>query len=150
MCDNDEDDDDADATADGEYIGEGECELCERHLKLTRHHLVPKSTWPRMKKRLWNAAPTIELLYQHSQLGESHAARGVVDDDDDDDDIEEEEREEERLTLQRKLDNILGDRFDITDLPTTITNDTIRSYLARVCRMCRQCHSAVHRIHSSE
>ena len=45
---------------DGDYIGEGECELCERTVKLTRHHLVPKSTWPRMRKRLWNAAPWIE------------------------------------------------------------------------------------------
>lgn len=39
---NDDDDDD-----DKSFIGEGECELCERQIKLTRHHLIPRSTWPR-------------------------------------------------------------------------------------------------------
>ena len=42
---NDEDDD-------GEYIGEGECELCEREIKLTRHHLIPKTTWSKFKKKI--------------------------------------------------------------------------------------------------
>lgn len=132
----DEDEDDDHDDDDGEYIGEGECELCERSVKLTRHHLVPKSTWPKMKKRLWSAASIIEELEQHSlQLRDvSYYARGL----------------EERLLLRKQLDKILGDRFDITYLPTTITNDTIRNYLARVCHLCRQCHSAVHRIHSSE
>lgn len=41
------------------YIGEGECELCERTVKLTRHHLIPKSTWSKMKRRLANAADAI-------------------------------------------------------------------------------------------
>lgn len=36
------DDDDA-------YLGPGECELCERYMKLTRHHLIPKSTWSRLR-----------------------------------------------------------------------------------------------------
>ena len=144
--DEDEDDDrDYDDDDDGEYIGEGECELCERSVKLTRHHLVPKSTWPKMKKRLWSAASIIEELEQHSlQLRDvSYYAQGL-------DDVDKEKREEERLLLRKQLDKILGDRFDITYLPTTITNDTIRNYLARVCHLCRQCHSAVHRIHSSE
>ena len=25
-----------------DYVGEGECQLCERTIKLTRHHLIPK------------------------------------------------------------------------------------------------------------
>ena len=41
---------------DGEYIGEGECELCERFIKLTNHHLIPRSTWPRILTRLNSAA----------------------------------------------------------------------------------------------
>lgn len=44
---------------DGEYIGEGECELCEREIKLTRHHLIPKSTWSKMKKRIHNACAAL-------------------------------------------------------------------------------------------
>jgi hypothetical protein len=153
-CDNDDQEEDNynntnveihDDDDDGEYICEGECELCERNVKLTRHHLVPKSTWPKMKKRLWNAATIIELMHQHSsQMKDNDSYAQGVDDDD------EEKREQERLLLQSQLFKILGDRFDITYLPTTITNDSIRNYLARVCHLCRQCHSAVHRIHSSE
>lgn len=41
---------------DGKIIGEGECELCERFIRLTRHHLIPRSTWPRIQPRLQNAA----------------------------------------------------------------------------------------------
>ena len=49
-----------DEDGDGEYIGEGECELCEREIKLTRHHLIPKSTWSTFKKKKIPAA--IEAL----------------------------------------------------------------------------------------
>lgn len=41
---------------DGEFIGEGECELCERYIRLTKHHLIPRSTWPKIQPRLTNAA----------------------------------------------------------------------------------------------
>ena len=37
-----------------EYLKDGECELCERYIKLTRHHLIPRVTWKKMKKRLLN------------------------------------------------------------------------------------------------
>eukprot|EP00544_Gedaniella_sp_CCMP2646_P000232 CAMPEP_0202503936 /NCGR_PEP_ID=MMETSP1361-20130828/43218_1 /ASSEMBLY_ACC=CAM_ASM_000849 /TAXON_ID=210615 /ORGANISM="Staurosira complex sp., Strain CCMP2646" /LENGTH=249 /DNA_ID=CAMNT_0049137317 /DNA_START=42 /DNA_END=791 /DNA_ORIENTATION=+ len=46
-------DDDID---DGELIGEGECELCERQMRLTRHHLIPKSTHSRIEPKLVRAA----------------------------------------------------------------------------------------------
>jgi hypothetical protein len=42
---NGDEDDDNDIT-----IGPGECALCERYMKLTRHHLVPKSTWNRLER----------------------------------------------------------------------------------------------------
>lgn len=35
---------------------DGECELCDRYIKLTKHHLMPKSTWSRMESRLRQAA----------------------------------------------------------------------------------------------
>ena len=50
----DQDDDD-----DGELIGEGECELCERFIKLTKHHLIPKSTYHRLEARLVNASTAL-------------------------------------------------------------------------------------------
>jgi hypothetical protein len=46
--------------SDGEWIGEGECELCERTIRLTAHHLIPKSTWARIEPRLRNARDAIE------------------------------------------------------------------------------------------
>lgn len=46
---------------DGEMIGEGECELCERLVQLTRHHLIPKSTHARMESKLFNAAAAIAV-----------------------------------------------------------------------------------------
>eukprot|EP00980_Cylindrotheca_fusiformis_P028137 scaffold22583_cov106-Cylindrotheca_fusiformis.AAC.8 len=35
---------------------DGECELCDRYIRLTKHHLIPKSTWSRMESRLKQAA----------------------------------------------------------------------------------------------
>ncbi|KAL3943793.1 MAG: hypothetical protein SGBAC_002122 [Bacillariaceae sp.] len=35
---------------------DGHCPMCERYIKLTKHHLIPKETWPRVESRLRNAA----------------------------------------------------------------------------------------------
>ena len=118
----DEDESDAD---DGDYVGEGECQLCERAVKLTRHHLIPKTTWPRIKKRLWNASSTIETYHS----------------------LDDESSHEKKECTKNKLEKMLG-MTDISDIPTTITHDSVRTYLFKVCLLCRQCHSAVHRIHS--
>lgn len=45
---------------DGEVIGEGECELCERLVQLTRHHLIPKSTHARIEPKLLHAAAALQ------------------------------------------------------------------------------------------
>ena len=123
--DDNEGDESDDYDDDGEFVGEGECQLCERAVKLTRHHLIPKTTWSRIKKRLWNAASTIETY--HSL----------------DDEISHEKKEFTR----NKLEKMLG-MTDISDIPKAITHDSVRSYLFKVCLLCRQCHSAVHRIHT--
>lgn len=39
------------------YIQDGECELCEREVKLSKHHMIPRSTWPRIRPRFMQAAP---------------------------------------------------------------------------------------------
>lgn len=106
---------------DGEMLGSGECELCERTIKLTRHHLIPKSTWPRMKKRLWNAASDIESF---------HAAETGT---------------ETKYNLGNKLQK--SGFNNPNDLPATITHASIRNYLSQVIAICRPCHSAVHRMH---
>jgi len=109
----------------GEFIREGECELCERDVKLTRHHLIPKTCWPKMKKRLHLASPVLQSL---------HAMKGG--------------KETGGAMLQRQLlQKIMGQDLSPEELPCTITNESVRAYLSRVCLICRQCHSAVHRVH---
>ena len=44
---------------DGLFIGKGECELCERYIRLTKHHLIPRSTWPKIIPRCLNAAEAL-------------------------------------------------------------------------------------------
>jgi hypothetical protein len=127
-ADNDEQDDNQDedeSDDDGDFVGEGECELCERTVKLTRHHLIPKTTWPRIKKRLWNAASTIETYHS----------------------LDDESSQEKKEITKNKLEKMLG-MTDISDIPTIITHDSVRGYLSKVCLLCRWCHSAVHRIHT--
>lgn len=121
---NQDDEDEAsyqDSDDDGEFIGEGECELCERTIKLTRHHLIPKSTWPRIKKRLFHAA---------SQIESYHSETDSV----------------KQSNLRDKLQKSIGIR-NPKDLPVTISHASIRIYLSNVSFLCRPCHSAVHRIH---
>uniref|UniRef100_A0A7S1U0G4 HNH domain-containing protein n=1 Tax=Phaeomonas parva TaxID=124430 RepID=A0A7S1U0G4_9STRA len=36
---------------DGEELGEGECELCEREMPLTAHHLMPRETHRKYRKK---------------------------------------------------------------------------------------------------
>ena len=91
----DEDEIEAD---DGDYVGEGECQLCERAVKLTRHHLIPKTTWPRIKKRLWNAASTIETYHS----------------------LDDDSPHEKKESLKNKLEKMLG-MTEISDIPTNIT-----------------------------
>jgi hypothetical protein len=45
---------------DGMMLFDGECELCDRYIQLTKHHLIPKSTWPRLQTRLLHAAEANE------------------------------------------------------------------------------------------
>lgn len=122
--DEDEGDENESDGDDGDFVGEGECLLCERTVKLTRHHLIPKTTWPRIKKRLWNAASTIEKY--HSLNDESS---------------------HEKNELQAKLEKTLG-MTDISDIPRTISHDSVRTFLVKVCLLCRPCHSKVHGLHT--
>jgi hypothetical protein len=57
---NDEEESIASADSADDYIVEGECELCEREVKLTQHHLIPKCTWKHIKARFMKAAKPYE------------------------------------------------------------------------------------------
>eukprot|EP00977_Amphora_coffeiformis_P021670 scaffold9695_cov181-Amphora_coffeaeformis.AAC.5 len=113
---------------DGMYIGEGECELCEREISLTRHHLIPRSTWPRLEPRLLNAFATA-LEYHDNDKAEMIAGDG--------------------------LKHLLADYCHITTSSSAQLIDRAtqrhlaRQMLQRVCLICRQCHTAVHRAHDN-
>lgn len=42
-----------------EYLRDGECELCERYIKLTKHHLIPRVTWKKMRRRFKNISEAL-------------------------------------------------------------------------------------------
>ena len=113
--DGDEDED----SDDGECIGEGECELCERHITLTRHHLIPRSTWPRITPRLTNAVAALSR-------NDFHRAS---------------------LILGPGLAH-LTDPLTRVDA-SAIDKDTIKWLLQRTCNICRPCHSTIHKTHGN-
>ncbi|KAH3762046.1 hypothetical protein Pelo_6106 [Pelomyxa schiedti] len=51
--DGDDDDDDDEDEEEGEILGEGECELCEREMPLTKHHVIPRQVHERYVKKGW-------------------------------------------------------------------------------------------------
>lgn len=57
--DNNRMDSEGDRDDDGIALFDGECELCDRYIQLTKHHLIPKSTWPRIEIKLMHAAQAI-------------------------------------------------------------------------------------------
>lgn len=115
-----------DEDAYAEDLVEGECELCDRYIKLTRHHLIPKSTWPRMQTKLLLAAEAKESG----------------------------DREKALLILGNGLEHLLGNgnnghnhegrRFVLSS-----DKAVVRAILHETCDICRQCHSTVHRTHSN-
>mmetsp|Transcript_3452 Transcript_3452/g.9651 ORF Transcript_3452/g.9651 Transcript_3452/m.9651 type:complete len:256 (+) Transcript_3452:373-1140(+) len=120
------DDDDAD---DGvEYLVDGECELCDRYIKLTKHHLVPKSTWPRMQTKLLHAAEAIE--------------KG--------------DRDKALLILGPGLEDLLEDGENSRGgghsrhrMVLSSDKAVVRAILHDTCDICRQCHTTVHRTHGN-
>lgn len=122
----DDDDDD-----DGAWIGEGECELCERTIPLTRHHLIPRSTWPRYETRLLNA---------FAALDKGNADKALV--------IAGE-------GLAHLLDDykaVESETKSASSSSATLTADrrhVVRQMMQRVCLICTKCHSAIHRTHDN-
>jgi len=107
-----------------EYLVDGECELCDRYIKLTKHHLIPKSTWPRMQTKLLRAA-------EANENGD---------------------REKAVIILGHGLEEILGDADgNQTRSRFLLSSDkaVIREILHDTCNICRQCHTTVHRTHAN-
>jgi hypothetical protein len=118
-----EDPEEDDNDGDGENLGPGECELCERFMRLTRHHLIPKSTWPRMEVKLqhdWQA-------WCQNPAGGSEWIQLLI--------------------AQESLDKA---RSSSKADQETLHSKTIRSmFKYHACQVCRPCHTAIHKFHDN-
>lgn len=114
-----------DGENDAEYLLDGECELCDRYIKLTRHHLIPKTTWPRMQTTLLQAAKAEENGdRERALLILGHGLEGLLDD--------------------NGNRSHAGGRFCLS------TNKAaVRAILHDTCSVCRECHSTIHRTHTN-
>lgn len=113
---------DTDSDNDGDMIGEGECELCERQVQLTKHHLIPKSTHARIEPKLLHAVTAI-------QEGQEEKARVVL-----------------GPGLEHLLDAL---SVSLSDASTSNNRIIVKRHLSKTCDICRPCHSAVHNTHDN-
>ena len=119
-----ENDDDEELEGDESSIPlfDGECELCDRFIKLTRHHLIPKSTWPRIQTKLLHA---VEAIERGDTDRASHLLGfGLV-------------YLMEPLTRIAKQSNKINKKA------------SLRLILHQTSDICRQCHSTVHNTHDN-
>lgn len=112
-----------------EYLEDGECELCDRYIKLTRHHLIPKSTWPRIQTKLLNAAEANERGDRKKAL--LILGPGL-------EDLLEEDGESGRGSGR------YGQRLVLSS-----DKVVLRAIIHDTCDICRQCHSTVHGIYDN-
>ncbi|KAL7565918.1 hypothetical protein ACA910_021501 [Epithemia clementina (nom. ined.)] len=152
--DNDEDDDGEEEEED-EYVGEGECGLCERYIRISRHHLIPRSTWSRIEPKLMNAAQT--LLDQH----DIERARRVVGGEGLWHLLDEIEIQWASAAAAAASCPANDNNNDQAAAATTTTKSSlyssnknrraqlIRQLLQRTCNICRPCHTAVHQTYDN-
>jgi len=112
-----DDDEDSNASEDSAdaYIQEGECELCEREMKLSQHHLIPKCTWKNIKQRFLSAAKP----YRESNFKEVR----------------------EILDLGDTLPEGLSSRTFTSGVSIKLF---LASYTANLCRACHSCVHSNH------
>jgi len=124
VTDDDENDDDDDDADDGSFIGEGECELCERFIQLTQHHLVPRSTWPRIEARLLRALET------DPQRAAVLVGEGL-----------------EHLLPSTLL--LSSEKVGKKHHHERIYRHSIKGAVRRTSLVCRSCHNAIHKAHDN-
>jgi hypothetical protein len=136
----DEEDDDNDAHKSGVVetggesddddvvVGPGECALCERHMQLSRHHMIPKSTWSRLESRLLNMASKDCDTAAHTGGGDTEQNVGMLD----------------HLVPQiRAAASVQGNK-------KRVTVAAVREVLPQqTVDICRPCHSQIHRTHDN-
>jgi len=128
-------DSDHDSEDDELLMQPGDCELCERsQVKLTLHHLIPKSTWARLE------APLVRMMKETMETTAStnHQQRMMEDDD------------------NHGLEHLRPALCSMLAMMTAQQQQKIgsRAVARRVLQdqttqICRPCHSAVHRTHDN-
>ena len=98
-----------------EYLIDGECELCERHMKLTSHHLVPKSVWPKLKKQVFESKKNSKIREETLSFLVSLTTN-----------IDCEEHEHKEVWTRKKLHSFLS------------------HYTCKICRPCHSTIHSVH------
>ena len=91
-----------------------ECELCDRCIQLTKHHLIPKQTWTKIKTKLLHAVDAYDK-------GDTEKAR---------------------LIVGRGLEDVL-DRVVLSDMNNR-KSIIRTIFHTRTSNICRQCHSTIH------
>jgi hypothetical protein len=115
---NGDDDDDDDS-----IIGPGLCVFCERGMKLTRHHLIPKSTWRRLEAKL----VTMATAASSNQVWDNEDGR-----------------------LSHLVPQIRDTAALLQSPNCKINTGTVRHVLRQqTVDLCRPCHSQVHRLHDN-
>lgn len=128
---------------DDSLIGQGACQLCEREdIRLTRHHLIPKSTYNKIEPRLVRAVK-IELDstdFEESTHNKIQNEDGL------------------KHLIQSILETIENVRVSKCE-PTIAKNDAeYRNLVQKSTRfvigkqtidICRQCHNMIHKTHDN-
>lgn len=139
-----------------ECLGEGECELCERTIRLTKHHLIPKTTWTKLEPRLVKVAAALQLLQRGEEEGQLPG--GKVGGDNrarhqrsSHHDKAHQQQEISSIGTSDSLVELVREAVDgNSSSPTSTAADdvspkkTVRRLLGATCLICRPCHSAVH------
>jgi hypothetical protein len=144
-----------------EEIAEGDCEMCERNgIKLTKHHLIPKSTWKKLQPKLkyaWDnhrdggenqerAHKLLEgttlfeffpfLLAQEKK--ERRTQKSI---------LKQQQQQQPQNVSKRQLSST---HKDDQRRGNGIALSTIRTALGcHTCTVCRPCHTAVHGAHDN-
>ena len=120
-------DNEAENENENEYIIEGECELCERYMKLTSHHLIPKSTWPKLKKKVFQNKSKKSHLETLAFLQDCWDKKN--------------NNRQETLSSSQNQNNHIREW----------SRQSLHTFLSHYCcRVCRPCHSCIHSTHDNE
>ena len=138
-------DDEADEQEDL-VMREGECELCERFILITRHHLIPRSTWHRLEPKVRKAVSA--LIEQHNNNNNNNWERvQAIAGDEFSHFLSEIALQQSQSTTTKTTTTTTSSSS--SSIETLDIRRTVRQWLQRTCNVCGPCHSTIHRTHDN-